>query len=1198
MSNKTEERRVKIITDGSQSTASIKQMQAAARLLHNEMLKLPKDSKEFKEAMDKWRQADERFRSATAEVKRLDKASTSMWANIKQIAIGSVIGNLAANGVTSLFGKMKGFVTTAADLSDEMSNIQKTTAMTNEEVIVLNKELGEIQTRTSKSDLRGIAIGLGQIGEEVNKINVEAIDKIVVALSDEFGMNPQEITAGLGTLRNNLQDIKTENYDQDILHIGNALNIAGAEGLATAPVVTDIANRIAGAGQQFDVSSGQILGMAASFQELGINTERGSTAIVRLFQKIAEKPAAFAAVAGMQVKEFTDLVNTDMYGAFISVAKGAQDAAKSNTEFAAILEDLESKGVGVGEVLTKFGTNAKLVEGKVRRMGEALQETSSITSEFDIKNNNLAGRLSQLDKSIAKMFGFENLGDTLKGLVEQAIAFTNWVQRNGNAILGWIKVVGLALTVWAAYKAAVWTNTIYLKLMNGEILKNSTLTRLSTIAQQAWNLAVSFGTRDAQGATKALKLLNAEIKANPFGLVVSLATAAAGAMMLFGDNTEDATESMDKMKDAAAETADFVKQTTENTDKEITQLNTLVEKIKGTKHGTKERTSALREFQEVYGVYLEDLQNEKEFLNNLEGAQKKLGESMLLRMQITLLQRRLDKEGEGSSEINSQIFELDANIKAYEERLKKGQKINMQFYDQDKRRRAKLIAEAGEFKDKLSPIVAEINALQQQLQGNAIPDNSPKRGGGGYSSPQPEAKKKTQAEILKEKFEAAKEVLKNQADAAVAILNEQYAQQKISKLDYDTQVQNLELVHLSKMKKLYTDYKENTAEIDMKITDIHIQQRADELQRSKDEFETAKGYLKDWADVQQTVVNDRYTKGEIAKEEYDARMLMLELKALQAEKQLFLDYGKDTTEIDKKISELKVKSFDDANKEIKKGNDELEKDAEKFWKDFGKWARQAGDEVANIYQGIIAGIAQKENAELDSERRITDEKIRQLEVRREAGTISQKEFEDRKAAIEKEYDKKAAEVKRLQFERNRKAMIAEAIINTATSVTKALTGSVPPFNFILAGLSAAAGAIQIANIANQPVPEYGEGSMNTMYGLSGRKYNARRGKNYGNYSSPTYIVGENGGEKVLPPWLISHPKAFRLMKALDATMASKNINMLSGAMGSGSDPLLTATLMDLNKKLAQPFRGNVDWDQRLYDRNKDLYDRAEKLSNF
>lgn len=60
---------------------------------------------------------------------------------------------------------------------------------------------------------------------------------------------------------------------------------------------------------------------------------------------------------------------------------------------------------------------------------------------------------------------------------------------------------------------------------------------------------------------------------------------------------------------------------------------------------------------------------------------------------------------------------------------------------------------------------------------------------------------------------------------------------------------------------------------------------------------------------------------------------------------------------------------------------------------------------------------------------------------------------------------------------------AMAVINTAEAVTKALAAAAPPFNLILAGISAAAGAIQIATIAGQSIPSAQAGGITAREGL-------------------------------------------------------------------------------------------------------------------
>lgn len=349
------------------------------------------------------------------------------WQTMKGSVAGTVAGLTAVLGGGALINGIKGLITGSGKLSDELANMQKATGKTKQEVVDLNKELTHLDTRTANTDLREIVVGLGQAGQEASAQAVAAIDKINVALGDEFGAGAKEITGTLSVLRNGFQDIKTGNYGEDVMRIGNALNVLGANGLATAPVVSDIASRVAGAATQYKIASGDVLGLAATFQELGINTERGSTAYIKVLQKIAGEPKKFAKLvkdAGGDVDLFSKQVNTDLQAAFVTVAKSAKVAGTNNTAFAEVLKDLGTEGVGVGELLSKIGANSEMLATKTKLAGDALKNTASITEEFNTKNTTLGAQLDKIGKAMAGAFVNSSITSGIKGIVDQIVRWT------------------------------------------------------------------------------------------------------------------------------------------------------------------------------------------------------------------------------------------------------------------------------------------------------------------------------------------------------------------------------------------------------------------------------------------------------------------------------------------------------------------------------------------------------------------------------------------------------------------------------------------------------------------------------------------------------------------------------------------------------------------------------------------------------
>ena len=102
--------------------------------------------------------------------------------------------------------------------------------------------------------------------------------------------------------------------------------------------------------------------------------------------------------------------------------------------------------------------------------------------------------------------------------------------------------------------------------------------------------------------------------------------------------------------------------------------------------------------------------------------------------------------------------------------------------------------------------------------------------------------------------------------------------------------------------------------------------------------------------------------------------------------------------------------------------------------------------------------------------RAEDQKNREIAIWEEkyrAGEISEQEYQDKKAELEKEAAKKEYQIKNWQWA----AQVAEATANIAVGVTKAIAENGWPAGAVMAAMAAAAGAIQLATVvSNKPQP--------------------------------------------------------------------------------------------------------------------------------
>ena len=97
---------------------------------------------------------------------------------------------LAGLGIQELFGQMGNLIRRNAELSDALSDVKKTTGLTDAEVQSLSKNLGKIDTRTPRRELLALARDAGKLGITGQK-NIEqfvnAADKINVSLGEDLG---------------------------------------------------------------------------------------------------------------------------------------------------------------------------------------------------------------------------------------------------------------------------------------------------------------------------------------------------------------------------------------------------------------------------------------------------------------------------------------------------------------------------------------------------------------------------------------------------------------------------------------------------------------------------------------------------------------------------------------------------------------------------------------------------------------------------------------------------------------------------------------------------------------------------------------------------------------------------------------------------------------------------------------------------
>lgn len=324
--------------------------------------------------------------------------------------LNQVGGNIRSIGVAMAAATapiaigLKKSVESAIAFEDRLADVSKTTGAVGGDLKEIGDGLLNISkgSRTSVSALMDIAVAGGQMGvtkEEVVGFT-DAIDKLSIALADEFAGGAEQVTKEVSILRNNLINFKTGNMQTDLLQLGNAINELGATGLATGEVIVDMSNRISGGTAILGSSAGNILGLSATLQELGVSTERAGSSVTRIYQTMARSTDKFAKTFGLNAKEFKKLVDTNIDEAFKLVLRRVGEMKPSTTELATMLKDVGLNGVYNSEVFLKLAGNMDLLNDRQALANERLKDTNSIMAEYNKKNNTTAANIAKFKNNV------------------------------------------------------------------------------------------------------------------------------------------------------------------------------------------------------------------------------------------------------------------------------------------------------------------------------------------------------------------------------------------------------------------------------------------------------------------------------------------------------------------------------------------------------------------------------------------------------------------------------------------------------------------------------------------------------------------------------------------------------------------------------------------------------------------------------
>ena len=644
--------------------------------LTKELKNLPVGTEEFNNKAKELAEAREQFDRVKTEIDKVNgklKESEGFWGRLqsKISGFGLTFSDIAAGLVGIKVGQ------TAQDLlkiSDAMADVRKTTGLALDEVKNLWDAFDEMDTRTSKMDRLKIAEVGGRLGvpkEELESF-VKEVDKAYVALGDSFEGGLENVVDSLGKIKGLFNDTKGKDYATAINEVGSALNELAAAGTASEGNISDFALRVGALPDSVKPSASAVLGLGAAFEESGIDSQIAASGFSNFIKVAGENIGDFAKSMQISVEEAKKLYNEKPEEFFLRFAKGMKGV--EGTQAIKIFDSLKINSLEVQKAVGAAANRTEAFSEALKRSKNAMEDANSLNKEFAVKNNNSAAIVDKLKNAFDDLFTKSNILNFFDGLIgaigwitgASASASDGVNELKNRMKLAWdiLKVISVAILGYNAsliiarvseegLTKAKWLSVVADKANLAYLFLKRTATML-------YQVTLGLLTFNLERVTEATKAFNVATKANPLGIIITLAVTAytayktlASETKILTDNTKEFNEALEAENQAIG--------------KEISDLKILYNTATDTNKSYNERLDAVHKLQENYPSYFGNIKDEIIMNGKAQSSYEALTTSIRASARARAAQAILEKR---EAERISKEEELRKRIEAKNEEIK------------------------------------------------------------------------------------------------------------------------------------------------------------------------------------------------------------------------------------------------------------------------------------------------------------------------------------------------------------------------------------------------------------------------------------------------------------------------------------------------------------------------------------------------
>lgn len=600
-------------------TAPLEDLQKAASQLQQELSEAERDTREYMETSMNLRRVNEQIN----EVKRSwQEHDNQIVATIKRLT--SYV--LVYAGFNEVVGRIKQLYQANLQLSDSLADIEKTTGLSTESVAELSREIDSIDTRTAQQELHDLAYEAGKLGisakEDVLGF-VKAGNQLLVALGEDLG--GAEAVRQLMKVNAILGETQKLGVEKALLATGSAINEISQTSRASAGPIADVVNRIGAIGEAAGLSMSDLIALAGTLDALGQHAEMGGTALNTFISTLTSNTTEVAQAVGLSDDYLKNLIEQGKTIQAVIAVFEKMNAMGGLDVLAPIMKDLGSDGERIKQVLVTLSSGVDELKAQVFTSSRAFKEATSVTDEYNIKNENAMAIMQRMGNAIKESFINSGFVEWLTDVLRYISSIPNRFERGETSI----RLTAVALQV-----------------LVGVMIATSSAVQKASANIVLFTKMVKSGTASVNIFKIAWQSLSKAMMSNPLGWVVLGFTALTSAVTYFKKSVDEATKAQSEFEAAIQ--------------KETFELSNLKYAIDKANVSNGERAALIKQLNDKYGAYLGFMVTEnnyaekQEYIYSLINA--RLRETLALKMRDKMMENIADKYTDQIQELQSKII--------------------------------------------------------------------------------------------------------------------------------------------------------------------------------------------------------------------------------------------------------------------------------------------------------------------------------------------------------------------------------------------------------------------------------------------------------------------------------------------------------------------------------------------------------------